>query len=204
MLSRTIVCLIAGLVAGCATLVDGVPHSEMAPRLSYQGFSFDRPPNSNWYMLRSEEEPTRVLLRRNTVPPSITHTFYVAVAIGGIEREPTSHEDFANLARLTGQQASYEVNQISYTQKSVLKQGQWCIRVESLDSVRGAPVEPTAELRMVIKGCRCLHPAFPKTTVDFFFSERGRKDELRPDLYEEAEVFLRGVRIDVAPDTPAG
>ena len=136
-------------------------------------------------------------------PASITHTFYVAVAIGGIEREPTSHEDFANLARLTGQQASYEVNQISYTQKSVLKQGQWCIRVESLDSVRGAPVEPTAELRMVIKGCRCLHPAFPKTTVDFFFSERGRKDELRPDLYEEAEVFLRGVRIDVAPDTPA-
>jgi len=54
-----------------------------------------------------------------------------------------------------------------------------------------------------LRGYRCLHPAFPKTTLDFFYSERGPPEELDPKLYEEGEQILDGVRIDIAPGTPA-
>jgi hypothetical protein len=175
----------------------------MAARLEYQGFSFDRPPNDNWYILRSEEEYTSVRIHRALTPSSPTHSFYAAVAMGGVEHQPTSHAEFAQMARSKGRTAPYEISEISYHQEPTTKQGQWCIRVESVDAVRGAPVAPQQTLTMVIRGFRCLHPAFPKATLDFFYSERGLPEEIDPKLYEEGEAFLRGVRIDVAPNTPA-
>jgi len=57
----------------------------MSPRLAYQGFSFDRPPNRHWYLLRSEESYTAVILRRET-GFSKTHTFYAQVALASIAR----------------------------------------------------------------------------------------------------------------------
>jgi hypothetical protein len=56
---------------------------------------------------------------------------------------------------------------------------------------------------MIVRGYRCLHPAWPKTTLDFFYSERGLPDEIDPMLSKEGEEFLDGVRIDIAPNTPA-
>jgi hypothetical protein len=56
---------------------------------------------------------------------------------------------------------------------------------------------------MAVRGDRCLHPAWPAATLDFWFSERGPIEALDPTLAAEAEAFLGGVRIDVAPDTPA-
>jgi hypothetical protein len=56
---------------------------------------------------------------------------------------------------------------------------------------------------MILRGFRCLHRAWLKVTLDFFYSERGLADEIDPKLWEEGEEFLRGVRIDVAPGTPA-
>ena len=187
---------------GCASL-DRISYREMAPRLEYQGFSFDRPANSNWYILRSEEQYTSVRIHRDLTPTSPTHTFYTAVAIGGVERQPTSHAEFAELARSKGRTAPYQISEISYHQELTTKQGQWCIRVESVDAVRGAPVAPQQTLTMVIRGFRCLHPAFPTATLDFFYSERGLPEELDPNLYEEGEAILRSVRIDVAPNTAA-
>jgi hypothetical protein len=183
--------------------LERISYRAMAPRLEYEGFSFDRPPNDNWYILRSEQEYTSVRVHRDLIPASPTHTFYAAVAIGGIERQPTSHAEFAEFAKSKGRTAPYEISEISYHQESTTKQGQWCIRVESVDAVRGAPVAPQQELTMVIRGFRCLHPAFPNATLDFFYSERGLPEELDPGLYEEGEAFLRGVRIDIAPNTPA-
>jgi hypothetical protein len=56
---------------------------------------------------------------------------------------------------------------------------------------------------MRLGGYRCLHPAWPKVTVDFFHSERGLPGELDSKLTEEGEAFLKGVRIDIPPNTPA-
>lgn len=189
---------------GCVFLRDEVRYEQMAPRLSYQGFSFERPPNLTWYFRRSEEHYTHVTLRRDLWFSGPTHTFYALVSLGGVEREPTSHEDFAELARLQAQRAPYETRTDSYQQSLVTKQGQWCIRFEASYTVIGAPVSPNDALTMIMRGYRCRHPTWPHTTLDFAYSERGLPEEIDPDLWKEGEHFLDGVRIDAGPNTPAG
>jgi hypothetical protein len=191
------------IFGGCAQLLNRVPYSRMSPRLAYQGFSFARPPNGHWYLLRSEESYTAVTLRRDT--DSKTHSFYARVALASIARQPESHEDFAALLRTEEEphRVTYEVRKVSDEQTLTTIQHQWCIRFDKVAIVHGAPVAPDDDLRMIIRGFRCLHPAFPKTTIDFFYSERGRPGEFDPALSEEGERFLQGVRIDVAPGTPA-
>ncbi len=201
-------CLIVALsLTACIpvpyTWFDKVQYDNMAPRLSYQGFSFDRPPNRLWYMRQSEESYTSVTLRRDFWVPSSTHTFYAVVQIGGIARQPESHEEFAALARNEEQHAEYQILKESYTQQLVTRQNQWCIRFESSYRIPDHPEVPDGELRMVLRGYRCLHPAWPERTLDFFYSERGLVDEIDPELWAEGEVFLQGVGIDVAPGTPA-
>ena len=185
----------------CASPGDRITYFEMAPRLEYQGFSFERPPAPEWYMVRGEETFTQVTLRRDTGSP--THTYYAKVGLSTLERQPDSHEDFLELAKSKGQQAPYSIREVSLEQKPVTIQNQWCLRFESLSVVRGAPQASDRDLQMAVRGYRCLHPGFPKMSLDFFYSERGLADELDPRLVEEGERFLGGVRIDVAPGTPA-
>ncbi len=198
--------LLALALAGCAAVaseLDKIPRFQMAPRLTYDGFSFARPRHMDWYMRKSEQDHTDVTLRRELFSSSDTHSFYVRVSHGGIERQPSSHEEFADLARSTGQQADYEIERLSYQQTLATRQECWCIRLESVDAVRGSPVAPDRELRMLMRGFRCLHPDLPMTTVDFFFSERGGADELDPKLQAAGEEFLEGVRIERRPSAPA-
>ncbi len=200
---RTIIIALVLSVLGCTSLLGRVPQSQMAPRLSYQGFSFDRPGNKNWYMLRSEESHTDVFLRRDFLNPSKTHTFYANISLGGIERQPKTHEEFGELVRSTGQKAPYEVKTASYDQRLVTKQNQWCVRFESSHVVIGSPQAPDCELTMILRGYRCLHPNWPKVTLDFFYSERGLPNEIDQKFTQEGEEFLNGVRIDIALNTPA-
>lgn len=194
--------LVALLAGGCAALLDKVPQNEMAPRLSYQGFSFNRPTSWNWYLLRSEEHHTDVTLRREFWFASDTHSFYASVSLGRIEKQPDSAEEFAELARSRGQVAPYEIRTVSYEQVPTVRQNQWCIRFESSYVIMQPPAAPHDELTMINRGYRCLHPAWPQTTLDFFYSERGLPAEMDPTLAREGEEFLDGVRIDV-PNTPA-
>ena len=96
---RSLVLLVLAFIAGCAALFDEVRQPDMAPRLTYQGFSFDRPSSWDWYLLRSEEDYTDVTIRRHFWLPSETHTFYARVSLGGIARQPQSHEEFAESSR---------------------------------------------------------------------------------------------------------
>jgi hypothetical protein len=207
LISRVSECLLlvaaVSSLSGCVGLFDRVSYSEMAPRLAYQGFSFERPPNSNWYLLRSEESHTSVTLRRKT--DSDTHTFYAIVSLAKLPRQPESREDFASIVRseTATQKAPYEISTTSYDQTLETIQGQWCVRFSSTAAVRGAPQAPRDELQMIVRGVRCVHPAFPRASLDMFYSERGRPGELDPTLAAEGEQFLRAVRIDVAPNTPA-
>lgn len=196
-----IVGVVSALCAGCATLDGRIDYFEMAPRLEYTGFSFDRPPGPEWFIVDAEQTYTSVTLRRET--RSETHSFYAIVALSGLEDQPGSHEEFLELARPRRQQASYSVEELSREQSPVSIQNQWCLRFDTLAAVRGAPIAPDRELRMTVRGFRCLHPANPRTTLDFYYSERGLPDEIDPELADEGERFLRGVRIDVAPGTPA-
>jgi hypothetical protein len=205
MLVRTFLAFLVTAVLGCVPYqwFDKVGYYNMAPRLQYTGFSFDRPPNRHWYMRQSEESYTDVTLRRDLFAPSDTHTFFVQVNLGEIERQPETHAEFAELAWVPPQKADYEIRTKSYEQQVVTRQNQWCIRFESSHVVLGAPAAPDEELTMRLGGYRCLHPAWPKVTVDFFHSERGLPGELDSKLTEEGEAFLKGVRIDIPPNTPA-
>jgi len=199
---RTLVLIFITVLSGCASTVgERITRFEMAPRLDYQGFSFKRPPNSKWYMLRSEQSHTDVTLRREIESP--THSFYAIVALSQLPRQPSSHKEFAELAKSKGQNAPYVTHDVSLENKMVMIQSQWCIRVESVSVQLGAPPAPDQELQLVVRGFRCLHPAWPKTSLDFFYSERGLPGEIDPELSEEGEVFLEGVSIDISPETPA-
>jgi hypothetical protein len=206
-LNRSLIAISAALfVTACIPVpyswFDKVQYDNMAPRLEYQGFSFNRPPNRKWYFRQSEQSHTSAMLRRDFWFPSNTHTFWATIHIGEIDRQPSSHEDFANLARMEEQHAPYQTDLVSYEQQLVTRQNQWCIRFESSYSVIGHPVVPDRELTMTLSGFRCLHPAWPERTLDFYYSERGLPDEIDPELPAEGEFFLEGVQIDVAPGTP--
>jgi hypothetical protein len=208
MVVRVAILVVALSATGCIpvpyTWFDKVQYDNMAPRLEYQGFSFDRPPNRFWYFRQSEQSYTSVMLRRDFWLPSETHTFYARVSVGGIERQPQSHGEFAELARSDEQYAEYEIRPVSYEEELTTWQNQWCIRFESVHTVVGHPRVPDRELTMILRGYRCLHPAWPERTLDFLYSERGLPDEIDAKLSAEGEVFLDGVSIDVAPGTPAG
>jgi hypothetical protein len=202
---RSVCLLAAALLAltGCAALRDRLAYEDMPPRLEKWGFSVERPPNANWFLRPSEEGPKTVVLRRE-LAPSTTHSLYALVSLGTLDRQPASHEEFAELARSRGQQADYQVVRKSYQQSLTTRQDQWCIRVESVDTTYGAPVAPQGELTLIVRGYRCLHPALRQTTLDFFYSERGLPDEIDPRLYPEAERILDGVRIEELPPEPPG
>ena len=202
---RTASILLVACAVACVPYqwFDKVSYYNMAPRLEYEGFSFERPPNRHWYMRQSEESHTQVTLRRDFFLPSDTHSFYARVGLSSIDRQPETHEEFGELARVPPQKAEYEIRNESYEQSLTMRQNQWCIRFDSEHVVLGAPTAPEKELTMRLGGYRCLHPTWPKVTLDFHWSERGLPDEMSSDLAEEGETFLEGVRIDVAPNTPA-
>jgi len=200
---KPIALAVLALVTSASCARDTIDYFQMAPRLEYQGFSFDRPPNAMWYIRREEETPAAVLLRRNFEKPSATHSFWARVALERLAAQPASHEEFAKLADPPVQKADYSVREQSRRVELTTWQSQWCIRFETVDLVHGAPVDPNADLVLTLRGYRCLHPAFPKVMLSFYYSERGQQSELDPALSDEGEAFLRGVRIDVAPHTPA-
>ena len=183
--------------------LDKVPQHRMGRRLEYQGFSFDRPSNLNWYLLKSESSHTKVLLRRHIWMAKDTHTFYALVKIGGIDSQPSSHAAFAEMAKYEEQYADYSIELENYQQSPTTRQNQWCIRFESSYKITHHPQFPEDELRMILRGYRCLHPAWPNRTLDFFYSERGLPDEIDPKLSSEGEAFLERVRIDVGPGSAA-
>lgn len=90
------VALLGAALAGCAPATIG--WFDMAPRLEFHGFSFDRPPNPHWYVRRSEATPTHVLVRREPTQPSDTHGFHASVGLGELDAQPQTHEEFGELA----------------------------------------------------------------------------------------------------------
>jgi hypothetical protein len=205
---RLLIFFLCSLLASCATLsgITGgaigsqILWNQMMPVMGFRGFSVEKPSNILWYIRRGEQSPSQVIFRRPT--GSDTHTVYVQVALGGLERCPTSHEDFAELARSQGQFAPYEVEETRRDHEMVTIQNQWCIRIETDAITRGAPNSPDQELALVIRGYRCLHPSWRRTTVDFFYSERGLPEEIEESYQAQGESILGGVRMDSAPYTP--
>lgn len=196
----TLLLALCSLAIGCA---NRLPASALAPRLQYQGFSASRPPNDSWFINRDEQDHTTLLFRREVAGQS--HSFFFAVQLIALKREPRSDEDFAELVRqrmvaVTDPQR-HEV--LAYQAKPMSQQGQSCIRYSLQTIDRKSPVLPGLELNMNFEGIACRHPLWPNAILDAYYSERGLARELDPSLYPEGEQLLRGVTIEVEPGVPA-
>lgn len=196
---RTSLLWIVVLLAGCSAKNDRLNQPQMAPRMEYQGFSFARPDSPRWFILNSEAHDSDVTLRWDLHSP--THTFYARVALGNLERQPKSHEEFAELARATAKEPDV-VRELTRGESLVEVQGQWCIRTDTVDAVQ--PATGAAQLRVAVHGYRCLHPSLPQRTLEWFYSEQGLPSEFSAILAEDGEKFLRGVRMDAAAPGAAG
>jgi hypothetical protein len=196
----TLLLAVCSLAIGCA---NRLPASALAPRLQYQGFSSARPPNDNWYVNRNEQDHTTLLFRREV--SGNTHSFFFAVQLNKLEREPRSNEDFAELVRghmvaVTDPQR-HEV--LSYHSEPEPRQGQFCVRYSLQTLDRKSPVLPGRELSMNFEGLACRHPLWPNAILDAYYSERGVAHELDSTLHSEGEQLLQGLTIEVQPGLPA-
>ncbi len=171
----------------------------MPARFAYEDFTFDRPPNDRWFAYDFELTPEdcddpglmrcRVIFRRQL--ESSTHSFYALVALTALPKQPSSHEEFAELARADRGPGWDPSMNLSYHHEPTTIQNQWCIRVEHLN----AKEHRGERLHLTVRGFSCLHPSRERVRIEFIYSERGLPGELDPTLQEEGEQFLSGVRI---------
>ena len=190
--------MLTGVVA-CASLIPRTKYDEMPERFVYADFTVDRPPNASWFAYDAEVEPAdcwnpglmrcKVIFRRDL--ESSTHSFYAIVALSMLPRQPSSHQDFAELARVDRDPHWDQSMNLSYEHELVTIQGQWCIRLEHLNELerRGR------RHHLSVRGFSCLHPRRERVRIEFIYSERGLPEEFDPALETEGEQFLRGVRI---------
>jgi hypothetical protein len=188
--------VVATSFAGCASR--GLA-SALEPRLSYIGFSVDRPPNDNWSLNMGEQSRSRLIYGRELHnPPS---TFFFKASMIGLEREPQSESDFASLVREYNTSVSdpsrHEV--VSYSQQPTSAPGPSCVRYSMLTHDQRVPGLPDRILNMKIEGVACRHPSWPDAALDAFNSERGFANQIPQYLREEGENLLNSLTIDSAP-----
>lgn len=194
------------VISACAAIVactNRLPASALAPRLQYQGFSVARPPNDSWYVNRNEQNHTALLFRREVAGEA--HSFFFAVRVSALEREPSSDDDFTELVHryMVAVNDPQRHQVLSYDAMPTSLQGQFCLRYTLQTIDRKSPVLPDRHLRMSFGGIACRHPLWPNAVLDAHYSERGPLNELDPSLHHEGDQLLRGVVIEVAPGVPA-
>lgn len=191
--------LLVLLASGCATVPERITCDQMPPRTQREGFSYAKPTSSRWFLLKSEDHPDDVTLRWDLHSPA--HTFFLHVGYGDLERQPVSHEDFARLVKPRGASAG-EGKELTRGEAEVTIDGHWCVRIDSVDVVH--PKDLIPELHLARHGYRCVHPSFPRRTLDWSYTEEGLPSEFSTILEKDAEAFLAGVRIErVASAGPA-
>jgi hypothetical protein len=188
--------IVATSLAGCASRV---PASALDPRLSYVGFSVDRPPNDNWYLNTDEQSRARLFYRRELHNPS--NTFFFQASMIGLEREPQSESDFASLIREYNTSVSdpsrHEI--VSYALEPTSAPGPSCIRYSTLTLDKRVPGLPGRVLKMKIEGVACRHPSRPDAVLDAFYSERGSATQIPQYLRDEGDKLLNSLTIDSVP-----
>lgn len=195
---RTTLGLLALAVAACTPVKDRTTCDEMAPRMNREGFSFAKPSSPRWFLLHSEDRPDDITLRWDLHSP--THTFFMHAGYSELEREPKSHEEFAELVRPRSKPAN-EGKEVTRAEDRVTIDGHWCVRIETVDWVQRKDLLPA--LKLAMRGYRCLHPYFPRRTLDWSYTEEGLASEFSPILQKDGDQFLAGVRIERATREPS-
>jgi hypothetical protein len=188
--------IVVASLAGCASRV---PASALDPRLTYVGFSVDRPPNDDWYLNTNEQTRSRLFYRRELRnPPS---TFFFQVSMIELEREPQSESDFADLLRehntSVADPSRHEV--VSHSLEPTSAPGRSCFRYSMLTLDKRIPGLPGQILSMKFEGVACRHPSWPNAMLDAFYSERGLSTQIPQYLRDESEKLLNSLTIDSVP-----
>lgn len=178
---------------------DIVPVSRMQDVLSYRGFGVNRPADERWYLRQSAQRPTVAFF--NMAPLSSTHSFHAGVELVQLANHPQSEDEFKSVLDAELNKRSERFQPISYRSELTRIQGQWAIRYESRVIDR-APRGLPGPLVMTRIGWVALHPNWPRTVVQAYYSERGAEAEVNGVMDRVGQRFLQGVALHSAPYVP--
>ncbi len=202
---RFVALTLSGLTLNCAsTTREGpVPASTLPLRIQHQGFSASRPPSDDWFLNRHEQDEKTLVYRR--VEPDKDRSSFIQVALQAFPRIPQSNEDFDLLVReaVTGPSQSDGTEVLSVEMEPRALQGQYCVRYRVKSVNRGSRTESAQTLYLHDEGMICQHPAGLGSILFALYSVRETSPDPDAQLQREAEDFLRGLVLDVAPGVPA-
>lgn len=188
------------LLLGCVLPNQKISTWQMGPTLTFDGFSIKRPSDKRWYVNLAEQRNSYTIWRIDTKSP--THTMYTIAWLEKIAIEPTSQDELEKYVKkdLTTMNPRNEL--IDYKSSQSLFQGQWCINftVKTRDLAAANSNEP---LIMTMDGFVVLHPSGSRAVVTAYTSQRGKAEELSPELDAVGEELLKGLTLIPVPEKKA-
>ena len=191
---------LAGCVVGYVNRDLPVSPLHVSAWMQYRGFSIARPTSSAWYVTVSEQSSTHAILRRRV--RGKTHTAFASADLKVLPRIAISPADFAQLCRSDHIIETNRLALISYDQHLSTVQGQWAIEYSMtvLDAHARNSLHAPLTIRTI--GRVVNQPAFPNSVVAMIYSERGRPEELDPDLETKGREILNGIVLESEPGKP--
>lgn len=201
LMKRIFFILLLCFISGCVVTPNKIETWMMQPSLQYRGFSVQRPNNSSWYMINGEQDPLYAIFRLDT--NSETHTVNTSIRLQKIPKQPSTIEDFKKIVddNLLGGVDDSKYVLVSYKSKESSKQGQWCIEYD-LVVWNNIAMNSNQPLLMSMKGYMVIHPAWERTVVDAYFSERGKDNEMDEQLEVDGKSIIEGVVLESSPGVP--
>jgi hypothetical protein len=165
-----------------------------SPRAVYelQGITINPPQGQNWYVLRRDREA--VFFGKKVDSP--THAFAATAITQLVQRTFNSPEEFLEFVKQAHGVEIDPVRQRVLENDAALDGSttRYCVRyhIKTEDgAARGTQNEP---LITVNYGVTCMHPTIPQLLVDVGYSERGRQNDLDPELRAEGDSVVRSLR----------
>ncbi|MEK6805115.1 MAG: hypothetical protein AABY95_00510 [Pseudomonadota bacterium] len=180
-----LVALVSASLAACAA-----SQRIAMPGQVFEGsyIHIEAPTNGTWEII-SDSSSGMVFAKGDR---STSETFVAAVAIFGLPPTNTK-EEFVSLVRESVNKdtdpARFEMQNEHFQHTS--ERPYSCIRHQSVAKDK-APAGPIAPLWLEMYALYCRHPVQPESGFSVVYSHRG--SQLYPNLRQEAEKFIQGVR----------
>jgi hypothetical protein len=168
-----------------------IPVTDANTAYLQDGYRVLPPPGKSWFEMQRDRQ--QALFGKKIDSP--THSF-VATATSGLIGEKfetrAQFQEYVNKMRTAEvDTARYRVIEFDSAVDNSFET--WCVRYRFKRADRDAVLSRNRTLVLEDFGIACLHPAKRDLVVDVGYSERGRPDELSPELRKEGESFMRSL-----------
>jgi hypothetical protein len=180
---------------------DHTPTSRTALRHQYTAFSVAPPRGSGWWTRVSEQEYARAIFHYEML--DFPHTFFVVVEHFSRESDNETIAQFGArfLHHRTDDPERYEVLESAATPDA--RWGKRCVSYQITLLDHRAPGWEGEALELNAQGFACIHPTFPEFVIVAYYSERGERGRLDPNLQSQGQAFIESVQIESEPGVPA-